>query len=90
MNNKSAKSQRHMTTLEMEAANNVHDANSNFSDDVEVNDENKYEQLLESRKSRRAVSLLVILLNLSQRVNRCTISSKGKSKLKCARHLASR
>lgn len=67
----------------MEAANNVNDAGSNFSDDVEVNDENRYEQLLESRKSRRAVINFGFCVNFSCfRVNRCTISCNDKSKLK--------
>lgn len=51
----SAKKQRKMTMLEVEAQNLVNEIGSEDSD-VEVTDENRYQEILESRKSRRTVS----------------------------------
>lgn len=45
---------KELTTLEREAANVV---NEETEDDVEVNNEEKYEAMLNARKERRAVSL---------------------------------
>jgi hypothetical protein len=75
-----------MTALEMEAANIVNEVGSNGSD-VECNDENRHEEILESRKARRAVSVYFQFL-ICDRASRCTISWRGKSKLKCAAHSA--
>jgi hypothetical protein len=51
----SAKKQRNMTQLEIEAQNIINETGSCGSDDIEVTDDIKYEQLLEARKSRRTV-----------------------------------
>ena len=45
---------KELTTLEREAANVV---NEETEDEVEVNNEEKYEAMLNARKERRAVSL---------------------------------
>ena len=52
----SAKNQRKMTQLEVEAQNLVNEVGSCGSD-VEMNDENRYEQMLAERKERRTVSI---------------------------------
>ena len=49
----SAKKQRDLTTLEAQAQQIVNEEDS----EPEVNDEEKYEQLLEKRQERRTVSL---------------------------------
>lgn len=50
----SASKQKNMTTLEVQAQNMV---NENDSDgDYHVNDEERYNEILESRKNRRKVS----------------------------------
>ena len=47
---------KELTTLEREAANIV---NEDEEDDVAVNNEEKYEAMINARKERRAVSLYV-------------------------------
>jgi hypothetical protein len=44
-----------MTQLEVEAQNIINETGSCGSDDIEVTDDIKYEQLLEARKARRTV-----------------------------------
>ena len=53
MSHLSAK-KKELTTLEREAANIV---NEDEEDDVAVNNEEKYEAMINARKERRAVSL---------------------------------
>ena len=44
-----------MTQLEVEAQNIINETGSCGSDDIEVTDEIKYEELLDARKARRTV-----------------------------------
>jgi hypothetical protein len=48
-----------MTQLEIEAQNIINETGSCGSDDIEVTDDIKYEQLLEARKSRRTVRFCI-------------------------------
>jgi hypothetical protein len=57
----SAKKQRNMTQLEVEAQNIINETGSCGSDDIEVTDDIKYEQLLESRKARRTVIVIFVV-----------------------------
>lgn len=49
-----------MTNLEVEAQNIVNDKDGYNSDDVEVNDDAKYQAMLDKRKARRTVRTLVV------------------------------
>jgi hypothetical protein len=57
-----------MTLLEVEAQNLVNEIGSQGSD-VEVTDENRYEEILDARRARRTVSNCFIV-----RANHSTIS----------------
>ena len=54
----SAKKQRKITNPETKTQNVVNENDSINSDDVEVTDDYKYQELLEKRKTRRTVSLM--------------------------------
>lgn len=57
-----------MTQLEVEAQNIINETGSCGSDDIEVTDEIKYEQLLEQRKSRRTVYFNLFLTTVLGRI----------------------
>lgn len=56
----SAKKQKGLTQCEVEAQNMVNEAGSQGSDDIDVTDEARYEELLASRKSRGTVSTQIV------------------------------
>ena len=69
---------KELTNLEMEAMTLV-------NEDIlgpKVTDEQKYEELLEARKERKAVSIQISLTHQCFRARNCMTFLKGKSEIK--------